>query len=190
MNRAIAPIPDAAIRVAVWIAVVPFALVAVAPQWLELPDDAFGALALHLAYLAFGVGAVLWSAAALRVDLAIVVEDAFGRRSEPANAASGSTATTYALFGLAFVCLAAPERASVVEPAVVEPALVTLATGVGRVLVVLGAAFLAIAVRSVRRRNRREEDRRIAANVRAAVGKGLSDALASPPPRYGTPATW
>ena len=186
MKRAAVPLPDAAVRVAAWIAVAPVALVAVAPQWLELPGGAFDALALHLAYLALGVGAVLWSAAALRTDLAIVVEDAFGRRSELANAASGATATTYALLGLAFVFLAAPKRVDAFEPA-----LVTLATGVGRVLLVLGAGFLAIAVRSVRRRNRREADRRMAANVRAAVGRGLSEALASPPPRHGgTSATW
>ena len=32
-----ADIPDAAIRVAVWAVVVPVAVVAVAPQWLDMP---------------------------------------------------------------------------------------------------------------------------------------------------------
>ena len=37
MKRLFAEIPDAAIRVAVWIVVIPVATVAVAPEWLDLP---------------------------------------------------------------------------------------------------------------------------------------------------------
>jgi hypothetical protein len=186
MKRLFAEIPDAAIRVAAWIVVVPVATVAVAPEWLDLPGGELETLVVLLAYLAIGIVATLWSAAALRPHLGIVVEDAFGRRSDLAFAASSTTATTYAVFGLAFVCFNVPER-----HLFDVPALATLGAGVGRALLVLGAMFLFIAVRSVMRRNRRETQRRVVANARADVGKGLSEALAASPPRYGgTPATW
>lgn len=193
MKRLVAEVPDAAIRVAVWTVVVPMAAVAVAPEWLELPGGELETLVVLLAYLAIGVVATLWSAAALRPHLGIVVEDAFGRRSDLAFAASSTTTTTYTVFGLAFVCFNAPER-SLFD----VPALATLSASAGRVLLVLGAMFLFIAVRSVARRNRRETQRRfvdaqrdIVAKARAEVGEGVSEALAAAPPRYGgAPAAW
>jgi len=178
-----ADIPDAVIRVAVWAVVVPVAVVAVAPQWLDMPGGELPQLVSQLAYLAIGIVATLWSAAVLRPRLGIVIEDAFGRRSDLAHAASSTTATTYALFGLAFVCFNTPVR-FVCD----LPALAALSGSVGRVLLVLGALFLAITVRSVIRRNGRETQRRVVAQARAEVGKSLGDALV-PPPRY-PPATW
>ena len=169
-------VPDAAIRVAVWAVVVPVAVVAVAPQWLDMPGGELPQLLSLLAYLAIGIVATLWSAAALRPRLGIVIEDAFGRRSDLAYAASSTTATTYAVFGLAFVCFNTPAR-WVFD----LPLLAALSGSVGRVLLVLGALFLAITVRSVIRRNGRETRRRMVVQARAEVGKGLSEALAAPP---------
>jgi hypothetical protein len=185
MKRLLASMPDAPVRVVAWAVVIPFALIVFAPEWLELPGQAFERLVVLLAYLAIGIAATLWSAAELRPRLAAVVEDAFGRRSDLAQAASGTTATTYAVFGLAFVLFATPGR--VFE----DSALETVSSSVGRALLVLGVMFLVVVGRSVARRNRREQRRRIWQEARADVGKGVSEALAARPPRYGsTPTTW
>lgn len=172
-------VPDILARVVAWAVVVPVALVAVAPEWLELPGAELEHVAVALLHLAIGVAATLWSAAALRPRLGIVIEDAFGRRSDQANAASGCTAMTYTLFGLAFTAFALPRP--------FDDPLVALSGTVGWVLVFLGVASTVITVRSVSRRNERDLYRRVVARARAEVAKGVDEALATVPPRYAPP---
>ena len=186
MNTLRNPLPDIVLRLLAWSVVIPVAVFAFAPDSLALQDGQFEPFIATFIYLPLGVGAVLWAAASLRPGLGVVVEDAFGRRSDLANAASGCTTTTFAVFGLAFAVLGVPggfSRGEAFWPLVTSR--------LGWLFVFLGIAALAITIRSVKRRNARELYRRVIARTREEVEKDLNETLAKRPPRAPpAPATW